>query len=234
MTKGRMSIEDVSKAKRLFAEGYPQRRVAGMLHISPSHMNNIVWGLVHYDVPWPNGFTGSYEDAYGDNAMPSRSKSEARLPKSRLEHKIASAKLPSGNEIDNEMVDPTKLLDAPYIPPDNKKLFEKFLTQEEELLELQRRHEDLQSHEELEGSLEPEHAVKATAWDVPFLEWEEVKKLMKDHPLVQIAEEQDVDDIMKRALGIVLKHMPHIEGDKNLAILTDQMVERLKSEPSEK
>lgn len=217
--KGRMSVEDVSQVKDLFSKGFNQRQIAKQKKISPAHVSNIVHGLVHESVPWPNGRSGSYEEAYGENSQPAVSPIQEdainRSLKSRTEHHIHSG---------NQNMEPSEESQTPleHAIKSQRRIeaFTKILEQQEEIKDLERRREDAalfheNSAEEISGNeQETESTVKSSIWDAHSLSWEDCLKVGKDSPCVKLVLDGDEAlenydlEIYKRAVGITFKALP--------------------------
>jgi transcriptional regulator with XRE-family HTH domain len=215
---GRMSVEDVRTVKRMFAEGFAQRQIAKALKISPSHVSNIVHGLAHEYVPWPNEQIGSYEEAYGTLSTNNISHKQAakikslgyRIPPQEAEN-LTSENLPPS---------PDEVLETISVEERKIQALRNLLAQEDELEELQKIQADRKlfgektsEAYELEASKETPKAFNI--WDANYIPWSEIlEKAPENRMVLEISQTSPEEDsptnieTIQRAVQIVFKTLP--------------------------
>jgi len=217
----RITVEDIRTVKRMFVEGYAQRQIAKALKISPGHISNIVHGLAHEHIPWPNEQTGSYEEAYGTLSTNNTSYKQAAEIKT-LRIKTSEPQISTRSYVKTMLETPDLENKNDILSVEERKIqaLRNLLAQEDELEELQKIQADRKlfgektsEAYELEASKETPKAFNI--WDANYIPWSEIlEKAPENRMVLEISQTSPEEDspanieTIQRAVQIVFKTLP--------------------------
>ncbi len=221
----RMSMKEVMLLKAMISQGHSQIDVSRAIGISAAHVNRIVLGDTHRDVPWPPGIDGSIfmkHKVRRDQTVIRAIQAPTLEP---VVHPIVnSATLPTVEGYEDrstlEMADEAerKAIDEEVARRmEKKRVMDMFNEMSDKIDE-----EDNLKYLEIVNKSGPpgvaaEKSTK-TLWDVPFMDYDTLVEKAGDNPIVQALTSEQPEEALIRAVGIVFFNLAEEKWEDDVAI----------------